>query len=419
MEDVCVYDDNNKCIYNLSDTCQDKYLIDNIKKMIGNTRLQFLTCDNYILILLDKLGRGGYNEAYRTIESITGKEYVLRLTLEKKYDDYIGQIEKTGLYLQAYFSKTEKEGGLNCPYIAKVYSFGEYTKKDGNMLNYFMGGNKKGVYGILEYVKGGELFDRLEQKSKAQTKFKEEDISKLMFRLLTSLNCIHSKHFIHLDLKPQNILMVSNENDYDIKLIDFGLVRYIDNIKEGINPVSFGRSGTMGYKAPEVNFSKTCGTKADIWSVAIILINILLIRVFDFENVSKFPDTFYETLVPEYFFKLYLEELLQDYSLDCINFLTNILKIEPAERMSAEECLKHKWIKKYNKSFYITDKKPKIENKTKKNITKSDNKTKKNITEKGLKRMKKNELIKILEIQGKKTDGKKEILVNRILETKE
>lgn len=414
MEDICVYS-NNKCIYKLTDTCRDIELIKNIKNMIGNVNLDFLTCDNYILVLLDKLGEGGFNSAYKTIESTTGREYVLRLTLEDNYNEDIEIMEKTGLYLQAYFSKTESEGGLNCPYIAKVYSFGEYIKTDTNILNkLLMTGNKKGVYGIIEYVKGGELMDRLDKKFVSKTKFKEEDISKLMYRLLTSLYCMHSHNFIHLDLKPPNILMVSNDNDYDIKLIDFGFVKYIKNIRDGINPLEFGRGGTPGYKAPEVNFGKTCGPKADIWSVAIILINMLLIEI-DFRDVSKFPNDFYETLIPEIFFKVYKKQLLQEYSKECIDFLTKILKLEPAERMSTEECLNHRWIKKYNKNNNIN------KHTLKKNVVKNIKKqikptqTKKNKYHIQLKKMKKNELIEILIKQGKKTDGKKEILIDRIL----
>ena len=411
MEKTCVYRDN-KCIYKLNDTCSNLELISNIKKMIGNTNLDFLTCDNYILVLLDKLGEGGFNKAYRVIERISSREYVLRLTIEDKFDENIEEREKIGLYLQAYFSKSEKEGGLNCPYIAKVYSFGDYINLNSNIFNkLLLNSNKKGVYGIIEYVKGGDLMDRLDNKFTTKTKFKEEDISKLMYRLLTSLNCIHSHNFMHLDLKPPNILMVSNENDYDIKLIDFGFVKYIQNIKDGINPIEFGRGGTPGYKAPEVNFGKTCGLKADIWSVAIILINMLLIEV-DFRDVSKFPNDFYETLIPEVFFKVYKQKLLQEYSKDCIDFLIKILKIEPDERMSTVECLNHSWIKRYNKSHYIT----KNTNKKTKMTKKQTKKNKDTLNKTNLRKMKKNELIEILEKQGKKTDGKKEILIDRILE---
>ena len=411
MEKTCVYK-NNQCIYKLSDTCENEELIKNIQKMIGEADLEFLTCDdNYILVLLDKLGEGGFNKAYRVIESTSGREYVLRLTIEESYDKDVDQMEKLGLYLQAYFSKTKSEGGLHCPYIAKVYSFGEYEKRNNNLINQLLSdSNKKGVFGLIEYVKGGELLDRIDHKFKTGTKFTEKDISKLMFRLLTSLNCIHSHNFVHLDLKPSNILMVSNDNDYDIKLIDFGFVKYIENIRDGINPIEFGRGGTPGYKAPEVNVGKTCGTKADIWGVGIILINMLLLET-DFRDVSKFPGDFYETLIPNIFFKVYKKQLLQEYSKECIDFLTKILKLEPAERMSTVECLNHRWIKKYNKSYYIT----KNTNKKTKMTKKQTKKNKDILNKTNLRKMKKNELIEILVKQGKETDGIKEILINRIL----
>lgn len=75
---------------------------------------------------------------------------------------------------------------------------------------------------------------------------------------------MHSKNVIHRDLKLENILLTSEENDYELKIADFGLSTTTDNID------IFRKCGTPGYVAPEVLLNQDYNTKVDYFSVGVI-----------------------------------------------------------------------------------------------------------------------------------------------------
>ena len=79
---------------------------------------------------------------------------------------------------------------------------------------------------------------------------------------------------IHRDLKLENILLIDKKNNYKIKLVDFGLAAFIDDID------IFKHCGTPGYVAPEVLRDKDYGTKVDVFSIGVILFSLYLTNSF-------------------------------------------------------------------------------------------------------------------------------------------
>ena len=73
-------------------------------------------------------------------------------------------------------------------------------------------------------VKGGELFDLLSEKGLLS----EDEAIYFLRQLLLAVKHLHDRHIIHLDLKPENILL-NDRNEKQIKLIDFGISRKVDN----------------------------------------------------------------------------------------------------------------------------------------------------------------------------------------------
>lgn len=69
----------------------------------------------------------------------------------------------------------------------------------------------------------------------------------VMFNLLEALNYLHLKGIVHRDLKPENLILAEKDNDYNLKIADFGLASYIA-IGEKLNL----RCGSPGYVAPEL-----------------------------------------------------------------------------------------------------------------------------------------------------------------------
>ena len=120
----------------------------------------------------------------------------------------------------------------------------------------------KYIHLVFEYLEGGELFERIKSKGSYQ----EKDAMNVMKNLLLALDYLHNQGIIHRDLKPENLILASKENDYALKIADFGLA---SEIKTGEN--LFLRCGSPGYVAPELLEDQGYNTKADIFSAGIIL----------------------------------------------------------------------------------------------------------------------------------------------------
>jgi len=71
----------------------------------------------------------------------------------------------------------------------------------------------------MEYCSGGELLDRITKKKY----LKEREASQIIYKVISAVNHIHKKGVVHRDLKPENIMFSTNEEDSEIKIIDFGL----------------------------------------------------------------------------------------------------------------------------------------------------------------------------------------------------
>lgn len=99
-----------------------------------------------------------------------------------------------------------------------------------------------------------------------------------MKKIFLGLKYLHEKGVCHRDLKPENFLFSSNSEGSEIKIIDFGLSRYLDEISEESDGI-FGSElqtvcGTANYLAPEVikgKYDKRC----DIWSLGVLLYFLL------------------------------------------------------------------------------------------------------------------------------------------------
>jgi len=78
--------------------------------------------------------------------------------------------------------------------------------------------DEKYIYLVMEYIGGGELFDKIA--SQKNQVFSEEMARDYMRKLFGALHHMHSQGIVHRDIKPENIMLASNG---ELKLIDFGL----------------------------------------------------------------------------------------------------------------------------------------------------------------------------------------------------
>ncbi|KAJ6621386.1 kinase-like domain-containing protein [Mycena sp. CBHHK59/15] len=131
------------------------------------------------------------------------------------------------------------------------------------------------LYLILEYVKGGELFEYLCTKGKLST----EEALGYFQQIIAAIDYCHHFNIAHRDLKPENILL---DEDFNVKIADFGMAAWQAN---GMLRTS---CGSPHYAAPEIVSAKAYnGSAADIWSCGVILHALLAGRLpFDDEDLG-------------------------------------------------------------------------------------------------------------------------------------
>ncbi|PIN11678.1 Serine/threonine protein kinase [Handroanthus impetiginosus] len=123
------------------------------------------------------------------------------------------------------------------------------------------------IYIVLEYCKGGDLSMYLRQR---QGKIPEATAKHFMQQLAEGLKVLRDNNLIHRDLKPQNLLLSTNGDNSILKIADFGLARYLQ-------PTGLAETlcGSPLYMAPEVMQQKKYDAKADLWSVGVILFQLV------------------------------------------------------------------------------------------------------------------------------------------------
>jgi serine/threonine protein kinase len=212
---------------------------------------------------------------------------------------------------------------------------------------------KKYFFMVMEYMRGGDVFDRIVEKNH----YTEKDARDLVRILLKAVKFLHAQGVAHRDLKPQNLLLTvscadivgdtlfrppigspfsspqSKDDDASIKIADFGFSRRVHT------PHSLTtRCGTPTYVAPEILKNIPHDTKADMWSVGVI-IYVLLVGYPPFME-DKQQDLFRKIRCGEYEF---FEEDWIEVSEEAKDLIKNLLLTDPAQRLTAAEALENPW----------------------------------------------------------------------------
>ncbi|XP_054373475.1 myosin light chain kinase family member 4 isoform X1 [Molothrus ater] len=190
--------------------------------------------------------------------------------------------------------------------------------------------SKNDIVLVMEYVEGGELFDRIIDENYNLT---EMDTISFIKQICKGIQYMHQMYILHLDLKPENILCVNREAN-QIKIIDFGLARrYKPREKLRVN------FGTPEFLAPEVVNYEFVSFPTDMWSLGVIAYMLLT-------GLSPFlgdddNETLNNILACNWDFE---DEEFRDVSDEAKDFISKLLIKEKCWRLSATAALKHPWL---------------------------------------------------------------------------
>ncbi|XP_077252240.1 CBL-interacting protein kinase 19 [Tasmannia lanceolata] len=196
---------------------------------------------------------------------------------------------------------------------------------------------KAKIYFVMEYVRGGELFNRV-----AKGRLKEEIARKYFQQMISAVGFCHARGVYHRDLKPENLLL---DEHGDVKVSDFGLSAVSDQIRQDGLFHTF--CGTPAYVAPEVLARKGYNAaKVDIWSCGVILFVLM---------AGYLP--FHDQNVMAIYRKIYKGEFRcpRWFSPDLTSLLSRLLDSNPETRITIPEIMENRWFKKGFKlvRFYI------------------------------------------------------------------
>ncbi|KAJ0029579.1 hypothetical protein NQD34_004576 [Periophthalmus magnuspinnatus] len=188
------------------------------------------------------------------------------------------------------------------------------------------------VYMVMELATGGELFDRII----ARGSFTERDATRVLQMVLDGVKYLHTLGITHRDLKPENLLYYHPGADSKIIITDFGLA---NSRKKGDECLMKTTCGTPEYIAPEILVRKPYTNAVDMWALGVISY-ILLSGTMPFEDDNRMR-LYRQILKGKYSFT---GEPWPSVSNLAKDFVERILTVDPAQRLTAGQALKHPWI---------------------------------------------------------------------------
>ena len=201
--------------------------------------------DHYEITRL--LGRGGASHVYLAQDRKALQEVVLKFPS----DDLIGGAAVFARY------KREAEIGkcLSHPFIQRQVNQGEERSTD---------------YLVLEYLRGRTL--RTVMKEHAPALLSTAEVIRILLQVCEALVYAHEQGVIHRDLKPENMLLLDTG---EIKLLDFGIALFLKEKQRMAWRSLSSPIGTPDYMSPERLWGEPGSVQADIYSVGVVLYELL------------------------------------------------------------------------------------------------------------------------------------------------
>lgn len=188
------------------------------------------------------IGVGGMAVVYKAHDNVENRTVAIKILK----DEFVSNEE----FIRRFKNESKAIAVLSHPNIVKVYdvSFGDLIQ-----------------YIVMEYIDGITLKEFIERQGSLRWK----DAVYFTIQILKGLQHAHDKGIVHRDIKPQNIMVLS---DGTIKVADFGIARFARNEQRTITDKAIG---SVHYISPEQARGEKTDEKSDIYSVGVMLYEML------------------------------------------------------------------------------------------------------------------------------------------------
>lgn len=194
--------------------------------------------------ILSRLGQGGMGSVYLALDTALNRQVALKLIHPASADAEEAR--------KRFRREAQTAAQLHHPNLVTIFEFGE---------------EEAGLFLVMEYLEGVDLESAL-----AQRLLSDHQAVEVMAKVLDGLAQAHAKGIVHRDIKPSNIRLFQDGGHLGAKVLDFGIARLRhDALLTGSGMVL----GTPYYTAPEVLRGGEPDPRVDLWSVGVILFEVL------------------------------------------------------------------------------------------------------------------------------------------------
>ncbi|XP_014282302.1 extracellular signal-regulated kinase 2 [Halyomorpha halys] len=222
------------------------------------------------------------------------------------------------------------------------------------LLNIHRATNNSDLYLVFEYM-NIDLHNYITSGNKLD----DNQVRYIIYQILKALKFMHSGNVVHRDLKPSNILLNMN---CECKIADFGLARSLGETRHGTRNPLTDYVATRWYRAPEILLgSKRYTQVVDLWSLGCVLAEMVTgSPMFPGDSTTNQLELIISTVAhddkevealsrlgvgrPRIVKGLPLKERLRSSNCECIDLASRMLRLDPAQRISAQQALRHPFV---------------------------------------------------------------------------
>ena len=195
------------------------------------------------------VGRGGMGVVYRAQDKIADKAIALKLIRPGRSfsPDILQQLIREG--------STARD--IRDPNVVAVYDVAEHEGQP---------------FVTMEYIEGESLRSKIRGWAKARQSVPVTTAIRIIRGVLSGLKAAHANDVIHRDLKPENVMICGDDDDPQVKILDFGIAQAVGDDDAAVRTL-----GTRGYMAPEqITQADLAGPESDIYAVSVMFYELLV-----------------------------------------------------------------------------------------------------------------------------------------------